>query len=174
MTMHPLPDWSLAILDIPSGGFARERTASPEALTQFAEALGMLSLAELKSSYRIDRLAGGAYRLHGRVSARGEQACVVSLEPVAAQLDEPFDVEFWPELKDSDGGEDKTILDDRDVEPLEGGVIPVGRIIFETVSAALDPYPRKHGAEFKWVDPATSVPEKVSPFAALAKLKKNP
>ena len=174
MTNEPLPDWSIAILDIPSGGLPRERTASPEALTLFAEALGMLNLSDLKTSYRIDRLAGGAYRLHGRVSARGEQACVVSLEPVAAQLDEAFDVEFWPELKNSDGGEDKTILDERDVEPLEAGVIPVGRIVFETVSAALDPYPRKDGAEFNWSDKAQSEPEKVSPFAALAKLKKSP
>jgi uncharacterized metal-binding protein YceD (DUF177 family) len=168
---HPLPDWSHATVDIPSGGFARERAASDEALAQFAKALGMLTLAELKTKYRIDRLAGGAYRLHGRVTARGEQACVVSLEPVTAQLDEPFDVEFWPELKDPDGGEDKAILEERDVERLEDGVIPVGRIVFETVSAGLDPYPRKSGAEFEWVDPVTSSPEKVSPFAALAKLK---
>jgi uncharacterized metal-binding protein YceD (DUF177 family) len=169
-----LPDWSHAVTDIPAGGYARERAASPEALAQFAKALGMPNLTQLKTKYRIDRLAAGAYRLHGRVTADGAQACVVSLEPVAARLDEPFDVEFWPELKDPDGGEDKTILDDRDVEQLEGGVIPVGRIIFETVSAGLDPYPRKDGAEFAWTDPADNVPEKVSPFAALAKLKKNP
>jgi uncharacterized metal-binding protein YceD (DUF177 family) len=173
-TGSPLPDWSHTVTDIPAGGYARERAASPEALAQFAKALGMLTLTQLKTNYRIDRLAGGAYRLHGRVTAEGAQACVVSLEPVAAHLDEPFDVEFWPELKDSEGGEDKTILDDRDVEQLEDGTIPLGRIVFETVSAALDPYPRKAGAEFAWSDPAEKQPEKTSPFAALSKLKKNP
>jgi uncharacterized metal-binding protein YceD (DUF177 family) len=171
MTTHPLPDWSHAVLEIPGGGLARERSASPEALTQFAEALGLLSLKELKTNYRIDRLAGGAYRLHGRVTARGEQACIVSLEPVAANLDEAFDVEFWPGLPSSDGGEDKTILDARDVEHLENGTVPAGRIVFETISAGLDPYPRQQGAEFSWTDPVAAVPAKVSPFAALAKLK---
>ncbi len=167
----PLPDWSQAVTDIPAGGYARARAASPEALAQFAKALGMLSLTGLSAKYRIDRLAGGAYRLHGRVEVEGAQACVLSLEPVAVRLDEAFDAEFWPELKDSDGGEDKTILGERDVERLEDGVIPVGRIVFETVSSGLDPYPRKQGAEFEWVDPAASEPAKVSPFAALAKLK---
>lgn len=171
MTTHPLPDWSHAVLEIPQSGLSRERTASPDALGQFSEALGLLSLSEVKTSYRIDRLAGGAYRLRGRVTARGEQACIVSLEPVAASLDEPFDVEFWPDLPASEGGEDKTILDARDVEHLENGTVSVGRIIFETISAGLEPYPRKVGAEFSWTDPVGAVPEKVSPFAALAKLK---
>jgi uncharacterized metal-binding protein YceD (DUF177 family) len=171
MTTSPLPDWSHDSLDIPQGGLARERAASAEALAQFADALGMLSLSDVKAAYRIDRLAGGAYRLHGRVMARGEQPCVVSLEPVAADLDEPFDVEFWPDLPEAEGGEDKSILDERDVERLEGGTIPVGRIVFETLSAALDPYPRKQGAEFSWADKVEASPEKVSPFAALAKLK---
>ena len=35
------------------------------------------------------------------------------------------------------------------------GIIPVGRIVFETISAGLDPYPRKPGAEFTWADKAS-------------------
>jgi uncharacterized metal-binding protein YceD (DUF177 family) len=171
MTFVPLPDWSYSVFDIPEHGLTRERKVSAEALAQFAEALGLLSLTEVKCTYRIERLAGGGYRLSGRVLARGEQACVVSLEPVAADLDEPFDVEFWPDLPESDGGEDKSILDARDVERLSDGTIPVGRIVFETISAGLDPYPRKEDAEFSWSGEAASEPEKVSPFAALAKLK---
>ena len=169
-----LPDWTLAILDIPAGGLSRERSVPPDAMAEFAKTLGMLSLEQVTTNYRIDRLAGGGYRLHGRLSAKGEQACVVSLDPVAAALDEAFDVEFWPEVASGDGGEDKTILDVRDVETLENGSIPVGRVILETISAALDPYPRKPGAEFNWTDTAPSAPEKVSPFAALSKLKKSP
>jgi hypothetical protein len=153
MTTTPLPDWSHAVADIPSGGLARERKASDEALLQFKDALGLLSLAEVSTRYRIDRLAGGAYRLSGRVSATGEQACVVTVEPVAASLDEPFDVEFWSDLPESDGGEDKSILDERDVEHLENGSIPVGRIVFD------------------WSDKAPETPGKISPFEALAKLK---
>ena len=172
--MNPLPDWTIATLEIPDGGLSRERAVPADVLGEFAAALGMLNLSSAKANYRIDRLAGGGYRLHGRVHATGEQACVVSLDPVPADLDEPFDVEFWPDLEAGDGGEDKTILDARDVERLENGVSPIGRVVFETISAALDPYPRKDGAEFNWADAAASDPEKVSPFAALAKLKKTP
>lgn len=172
--MNPLPDWTIPTLEIPDRGLGGERAVPADMLLDFAKALGMLSLEQVNTSYRIDRLAGGGYRLHGRLKAKGEQACVVSLEPLPAVLDEPFDVEFWPALAASDGGEDKAILEARDVESLENGTIPVGRIVFETISAALDPYPRKDGAEFNWSDKAQSEPEKVSPFAALAKLKKSP
>lgn len=171
MTTIPLADWVYPVLDIPAGGLSRERSVAANDLAAAAKTLGMVSLSAVHVTYRIDRLAGGAYRLKGRVKADGDQACVVSLEPVAAHLDEPFDVEFWPELSAGDGGEDKTILDERDVERLEDGVVPVGRIVFETISAGLDPYPRKPGAEFEWSDTASDAPEKVSPFAALAKLK---
>ena len=170
--VSPLPDWTTAILDIPDGGLSRERAVPADALGQFAKELGMVSLALVKANYRIDRLAGGGYRLHGRLNAKGEQACVVSLEPVAADLAESFDVEFWSEVEAGDGGEDKSILDGRDVERLENGAIPIGRVVFETISAALDLYPRKEGAEFNWSDTTASDPGKVSPFAALAKLKK--
>jgi uncharacterized metal-binding protein YceD (DUF177 family) len=171
MTQEPLTEWSHAIVDIPKNGLARVRDLTPAERSAVANALGMVSLASVTSSYRIEHLAGGGYRLKGRVAADGEQACVVSLEPIAAHLDEAFDVEFWPELETNEGGEDKTILDDREVEPLTGGAIPVGRIVYETISAALDPYPRKDGATFNWTDQPPDNGKKVSPFAALAKLK---
>lgn len=175
MTTAPQPspnsEWSHSVLDIGTGGLARDHTATAEELASFAKALGLIRMSAAKTSYRIDRLAGGAYRLKGRIIADVEQACVVSLEPVAAHVDEAFDVEFWPDLPEADGGEDKAVLDERDVERLDDGVIPVGRIVFETLSAGLDPYPRKQGAEFEWVDKPATLPEKTSPFAALAKLK---
>jgi hypothetical protein len=48
----------------------------------------------------------------------------------------------------------------------------VGRIVYETVSAALDPYPRKSGAEFTWSDPREAeAAARANPFALLKKLK---
>ncbi|MBR2535953.1 MAG: DUF177 domain-containing protein [Hyphomicrobium sp.] len=170
----PLSDWVHAVTDIPALGLTRERRLTGEALVPLARDLNMLELASVVADYRIERLAGGAYRLHGRVIADAAQACVVTVEPVPAHVDEPFDVEFWPDLPDADGGEEKSILDERDVEPLEGGVIPVGRIVFETISAGLDPYPRKAEAEFSWQDKDQPTSENVSPFAALSKLKNKP
>lgn len=170
----PLSDWSHPVTEIPAQGLSRERHVPGEALAALAKKLDMLALRSVTANYRIDRLAGGAYRLHGRVTADGSQACVVTVEPVAAHVDHTFDVEFWPDLPDAAGGEEKSVLDERDVEPLEGGAIPVGRIVFETISAGLDPYPRKPGAEFSWADKAPPEQQNVSPFAALGKLKNKP
>lgn len=174
MTSLPLADWAHAVSEIPAQGLSRERAIAAEALAALAKELGMLSLGDANISYRIERLAGGAYRLHGRVTANGSQACVVTVEPVASHVDDTFDVEFWPDLPEPDGGEEKSILDARDVELLEGGIIPVGRIVFETLSAGLDPYPRKPDAEFSWTDKAGQEAKNVSPFAALSKLKPKP
>ena len=62
------------------------------------------------------------------------------------------------------------MLDAPEVEKFEHGIIPAGRIIFETLAASLDPYPRREGVEFNWQDPQATEPEKASPFAVLSKL----
>ena len=174
MTLLPttiLSDWVHLTSDIPDGGLKRERAATASERDGIAAALHLLTMSELHTAYRIERLAGGGYRLHGRVTSTLQQACVVSLEPLDARLDEPFDIEFWETRERGDESGEASVLDGPDIETLERGEIATGRIVFETVSAALNPYPRKHGAEMTWCDEAASVPGKTSPFAGLAKLK---
>ena len=169
--MTELANWTHAATDIPGGGLKRERAASEDERASIAKVLGLLSLTGLRASYKIDRLAGGGYRLHGSVESDLAQACVVTLEPVPEHIEESFDTEFWPDVAPIEGEQEVSVLDGRDVERLEHGEIAVGRIVFETLSAALDPYPRREGVEFDWQDKAASAPEKNSPFAALGKLK---
>jgi hypothetical protein len=167
----PLADWLHLTSDVPDGGLKRERVATVSERDAIAAALKLVTLAGLHAAYRIDRLAGGGYRLHGRVTSTLQQACVVSLEAVDAQLDEAFDVEFWEAHAHGDDAGEVSVLDGPDIEPLERGEITAGRIVFETVSAALDPYPRKPSAEMTWRDEVASMPGKTSPFASLSKLK---
>lgn len=168
--MDPLASWHHAVTGIPAKGLEVERRASDEERHAIAAALKILKLDALSASYRIDAIAGGGYRLHGSIDAGLEQACVVSLEPVRQTLADSFDVEFWPVLQSRDSDSDETILDCPDQELIENGVIPAGRIIFETISAALDPYPRRDGATF---DFATRAPDLKgeSPFAVLSALR---
>ena len=56
-------------------------------------------------------------------------------------------------------------------EPIEHGRIDVGRIVYETLSAAVDPYPRKAGAEFAADEVGGPLVGDYGPFAALKKLK---
>ncbi len=167
----PLADWIHLTSDIPDGGLKCERAATASEREAIAAALHLLTLADVHAAYRVERLAGGGYRLHGRVTSSLQQACVVSLEPIDAQLDEAFDVEFWVASAHGDAAGEASVLDGPDIEALERGEIAAGRIVFETLSAALNPYPRKHGAEMTWRDEAAATPSKAGPFASLSKLK---
>ena len=164
-----LRDWVHNVTDIPAGGLDREREASESERAAIAEALKLLKLGRLSARYRIKLQSDGSYRLAGRATAALEQACVVTLEPVADEIDAPFDVEFRHEVANAE--DEASVLAGPDVDILERGVIPVGRIVFETVSASLDPYPRRQGAEFDWQDPRQSDPKETSAFAALSQLK---
>ena len=99
------------------------------------------------------------------------QACIVTLEPVPGAVKDTFDVEFWLDFARRAAEAEQSVLSGPDVEPLALGVIDAGRIVFECLSAALDPYPRKHGAEFGWRDPVQEKAGDSSPFVILAKLK---
>jgi uncharacterized metal-binding protein YceD (DUF177 family) len=164
-------DWIEKSTDIPAGGLKRDREATSVELRQIAQALDILKVGNLSSHYRITAIAGGAYRLAGTIAADVEQSCIVSLEPVSGKIKAAFDVEFWPTVTPGDSDEEASILSGSDVEVLDHGLIPVGRIVFETLSASLDPYPRREGAEFNWQDPKAEKAESANPFAALSKLK---
>jgi hypothetical protein len=163
--------WAHNIVDIPANGLACTREATAAERQAITSALGLLALNKLAADYRIRSVAGGAYRLSGKLRAEATQACVVSLEPVDARVESDFDVEFRPGLAEALSDEDLSVLSGPDLERLERGIVPVGRIVFETLSSALDPYPRREDAEFNWRDPHAEEPEKAGPFSVLSKLK---
>lgn len=179
----PLASWSHTPESIPQGGLETERAASADERTAVAGMLELVALDRLTVGYRIKNAGGGVYRLTGRLKAQVEQACVVTLEPVNGDIDETFEVEFRPEERTRKpvGAEDEEGADlsadfesDVDVEPITGGRMEVGRVVFETLASAIDPYPRKAGAAFDWKAPDADKTGTVSPFAALAKLKNKP
>lgn len=175
----PLASWTHTPESIPEAGVKAERRATAEELAAITSALNILGAEEVVFAYGIKNAGGGAYRLSGRLSAKLVQACVVTLEPVAARIAEDVRVEFRPDEQTRRRAVD--VLDepmdlsadferDEDIEPITGGRMEIGRIVFETLASALDLYPRKEGAVLDWKEPSGD-PVKVSPFAALAKLK---
>ena len=94
---------------------------------------------------------------------------------VAAAVDEPFEVTFCPaEAMPAAPSSEREILSEPEIEPLRDGRIEVGRVVFETLAAALDPYPRRADAAFEWTDPRDAGgAEKASPFAVLRSLKRD-
>lgn len=163
-------EWSHRISEIPEAGLAAERYATPETRSDIAADLDLVACDRLDARYDVKPLKHGRYLLEGKLVADVTQTCVVTLEPVEDHIIEPFEVEFRPGPAESVVEFDA--FEAREIESLENGTIPVGRIVYEHLASAINPYPRKDGVAFE--QPASEGSEEEapgSPFAVLKQLK---
>ena len=140
----PKPEFSRPV-DVSRMGRLEHRMeikANAEERAALARRFDLIELPAFAADLVLKKRGDGAVELTGRWRARVVQRCVVTLEPVPADLaDEvrlffggaahakadPLDEEGWP-------------------EPIEGGVIDVGEAVAQLLAVALDPYPRAPGA----------------------------
>jgi len=164
--------WTHRVAEIAEAGLQQTRTATAAERKALAQVLDVLSCDDVKASYKVHALGNGRYRVSGNVSARLMRKCVLTLEPIAQALEESFDVEFWPaEALPLTTDTEVEVLTATEFEPIDHGLIDVGRIVSETLSAGLDPYPRKPNAVFAWEHENNTEPSITGPFAGLSKLK---
>ncbi|QMW21986.1 YceD family protein [Sandaracinobacteroides saxicola] len=98
----------------------------------------LIALERLEAVLEVARTADGAVAT-GRVTGRAVQACVVSGEPVVAEVDEAVSLRFAVLAP----GEEVELADDElDVVPIEGGAIDLGAAVAETLLLALPAFPR--------------------------------
>jgi uncharacterized metal-binding protein YceD (DUF177 family) len=138
-----------------------------------AKRLGLASLERLEAHVCIAR-TGEVIRAEGRLTAALDQSCVVTDDPVAAHVDEPFSLLFMPDPPA--GATDNEIeLGEADCDTVfyDGAAIDLGTAIADTLALSLDPYPRSAGAEVSLKEAGVLTEEQASPFAVLAKLRKN-
>ena len=138
-----------------------------------AKRLGLQSLERLEAHVCLDR-SGEIVRAKGRLLAALGQSCVVTGDPVAAHVDEPFSLLFTPEP--AAGGPDEEIeLGESDCDTVfyDGAAIDRGGAIADTLALSLDPYPRSAAAEATLKEAGVLSEEQASPFAVLAKLRKD-
>lgn len=117
-----------------------------------ASAHGLLSVEKWRAELEVTPWKRNGVRVEGKVRADITQACVVTLEPVTARIDEPVEGLFLPDTSRlgregfGDGGE---ILIDAEgpdsPEVFSGDTIDVGALAEEFFGLAIDPYPRKRG-----------------------------
>ena len=139
---------------------------------EIAKRLRLGGLDRLEAHAVLER-DGDIVRAQGRLAASLEQSCVVTGEPVAAHVDEPFALIFMPEP--SVGSPDEEVElgeEDCDVVFYDGGSIDLGGAIADTLALSLDPYPRSAGAEAALREAGVMSEAEASPFAGLAKLMK--
>ncbi len=165
--------WSHATAEVSGRGLEAERHATAAERAALATALEILAIDRLDVAYRIALLGDARYQLTGTISADVSQACVVSLDPVPATIEDRMDVEFSSTGAlpvDIAADEEQSALEAAEIEPLEEGRIAVGRIVLETLAAALPAYPRAPGAELESHEAGPAAPG-TNPFAALASWK---
>ena len=146
--------------------------ADDEERRAIAERLDLPSLDRLEAHASLSR-DGDTIRAAGRVAASLDQRCVVTGEPVAAHIDEPFEIAFVPEPRVGDVPEEVELRpEDCDVVFHDGSAIDLGTAIADTLALSLDPYPRSASAEAALREAGVLSEEEAGPFAVLAKLKK--
>lgn len=175
----PLERWTHRVAEVPERGIEVSRIATSQDCAAVAEALDLVACDRLVAAYRLRPIGGGRYRLTGEIEADVVQSCVVSLEPVRSEITASVDEEFWPPelLPQATSGleGEQEALAALIAEPIVDGRLDVGRLVYEHVATALDPYPRKEGVELPDGHAEShSETARDNPFAVLARLKKEP
>jgi uncharacterized metal-binding protein YceD (DUF177 family) len=165
----------LTVEQIPDTGLHRDIEAGQAVREAMAEVADLREVLSASASLDVTPQSGGRYRVEGRVRGRVGQTCVVTLDPIETDIDEPIDLIFAPpdqipQLSDlvDDAAESDVEIPDPP-EPIENGVIDLGRLATDALFLAIDPYPRKPDAVFE--PPVVPEDPEDHPFAALKALK---
>lgn len=165
----------VAVAQIPETGLHRDIEADKAIREAIAEVGGLREVLSASASLDVAPKSGGRFQVTGRVRARVGQTCVVTLDPIESDIDEEIDLVYAPpeqipqlsDLVDDAAESDEEIPDPP--EPIENGVIDLGRLATDALFLAVDPYPRKPDAVFE--PPVVPDDPEDHPFAALKALK---
>ncbi len=169
--------WSvpITVVQIPDTGLHRDIEADAGARDAMAELACLPEILSATASFEVTPKGGGRVHVAGQVRARVGQTCVVTLDPIENEIDEPIDLIFAPpeqvpqlaDLVDDAAEIDEEIPDPP--EPIENGVIDLGRLATDALLLAVDPYPRRPDAVFE--PPVVADDPEDHPFAALKALQ---
>ncbi len=179
-TIDKADPWSVPInvAHIPDTGLHRDIEAGRAAREAMAEVAGLREILSASASLDVTPKSGGRFHVAGHVRARIGQTCVVTLDPIENDIDEPIDLIFAPpeqipqlaDLVDEAAESDVEIPDPP--EPIVNGVIDLGRLATDALFLAIDPYPRRPDAVFE--PPVVAADPEDHPFAALKALRLEP
>lgn len=163
----------------PVQAFKIEANAAERAA--LAKRFDLIALESFSAEGTLATLDGGRRaQLRGRIMAKVVQSCVVTLEPVADEIDETFALDYADDATAA-AIEKELELDPDEADPpdpLEGEAVDVGEAAAEHLALALNPYPRVPDArlpgpsaeELPIPEESTGSDPKISPFMALARL----
>jgi uncharacterized metal-binding protein YceD (DUF177 family) len=152
-----------------------EIEANPEERAALAARFGLLAIDRLAAEAEVSR-SGETVIAAGRLDSAVVQSCVASGEPVPATVAEDFRIEFRPQ-PEAVGPDEEVELGEAELDVVfyDGVAIDFGEAVAETLSLALDPFPRSPAAEAALREAGVKSEEEAraetSPFAVLKGLK---
>jgi hypothetical protein len=165
----------LIVAQIPDTGLHRDIEADRATRDALAEIAGLREILSARALLDVRPKGGGRVHVVGRVRARIGQTCVVTLDPIENDIDEAIDLIFAPpeQIPALAGLVDQAAESDDEIpdppEPIENGIIDLGRLATDALFLGVDPYPRRSDAVFE--PPAESADPQDHPFAALKALQ---
>jgi uncharacterized metal-binding protein YceD (DUF177 family) len=182
MSRHnPMTDkadpWSVPVVvaQIPDTGLHRDIEAGPATRAAMAEVANLREIVAANASLDVTPKGGDRFQVTGRVRARIGQTCVVTLDPIENDIDEAIDLIFAPpeQIPELSDLVDEAAESDDDIpdppEPIERGIIDLGRVATDALFLGIDPYPRRPDAVFE--APVVAEDPEDHPFAALKALQ---
>lgn len=172
MTRMPPPEFSrLVKLDmIGTQGSSTEIAAAPDERAALADRFALQAIDRLAAEYVLAREPAGLIA-RGRLIADIVQSCVATGAPVPESIDERFVIRFERDAVDyAPDAEIELSEEDCDVVFFSGDRIDMGEAIAETLSLAMNPYPRSVDAERALKDAGVLSEEDASPFAKLKEI----
>jgi uncharacterized metal-binding protein YceD (DUF177 family) len=171
------PEFSRPVLIDTLGAAPRriEIAADEAERAALAGRFGLVSVDRLVAEADVS-LNGDIVLARGRIDGAVVQSCVASGEPVPETVEEDFRIEFRPEPEAAAPDEEVELGGgELDVVFYAGGAVDLGEAVAETLSLALNPYPRAPAAEAALREAGVKSEEEAkaesSPFAGLAALR---
>src|ERR1700730_14568244 len=165
----------LAVAQIPEHGLHREIEADPVAREAMAEVAGLREILSVHAALDVTPGSGGRVHVGGHVRARIGQTCVVTLDPIENEIDEPIDLIFAPpeQIPQLADLVDETLEIGAEIPdpaaPIVNGAIDLGHPPTDPLFLGIDPYPRRPDAVFE--PPVVAADPEDHPFAALKALQ---
>lgn len=145
--------FAVNVARLPRKGVAVVVDADPAQRERLAALHGLLSVDSYRADLVVTPWKRNGIKVSGRVTARIVQACVVTLDPIEAEIDEAVEGLFLPEGSKLGrqgfelGGEILLDAEGPDAPELfSGDTIDAGALAEEYFGLAIDPYPRSANA----------------------------
>ena len=160
--------------ELGDGPLSQHLVADAKVRKALAERFALVALDALEAELTV-RAEGSSILVEGSFDAQATQRCVRTLAPVQVRLAEKFRVRFVPaeELAAVEAGIDPEA--EVDLEPLSAEGVDLGELVAQSLSLALDPYPRSAQSEVApvtlWGEADEAGAVRTNPFGVLKKLR---